>query len=445
MTMTNPFQNPERVECVRWSPGPCGHTAAGIYLLLAALVSLPAIAPADELSTAPSVELQYSAAVGQVFELQGSRDLRSWSDVGDVVFGGGERVSELLASYGGSDEFRFYRVKMSPSKAFGFAPTFLHGKRLLCNDEGQSGELRFVSRSEAASEDGPVAYSYRKTGDTSGVINLDLGGGESEVIELDFKADHVGIYKRTRLVGGRLDDLDLGTFALGRNTDPAEDPADPVTPGSLVGRSFLFSDGDNDERLDFVTDESGRAVDRADVAQFDYGYSVAGDPALATATVWFADEVTVEFEMRFGNRSGGTFTRRELVDGVLEATSVGVFSCAASVYHTPGAESTSITLPVDELTGRTYLIRDGGTPCQLKFETHRSGRCIEGAQVVPFEFDYVVNCNATSTVTIRFAADDYDEYRLNHTDEIFVRREIRGGELRDSDSGTFSESPVSPR
>ena len=149
----------------------------------------------------------------------------------------------------------------------------------------------------------------------------------------------------------------------------------------------------------------------------------------------------VEFEIDHAGGSCGTFTRRESVDGPLESTSEGVFSCAESVYHASGAESTTVTLPADELTGRTYVMRDGGTPCQLEFEMLRSGKCTEGNQVNPFEFDYVVTCNATSTITVRFGRLDYDEYRLNHTDETFVRNEFRRGKKVDSDTGTFSESP----
>lgn len=434
---TREFHNPERVECVRWSPGSCGLLAAGAALLLA-LSSAPA--SAQELNVTPSIEVQYSAAAGQVFELQGSNDLRSWRDVKDVVFGEGERIGARFDSaVTAPGTYQFYRVKISPSKSFGFAPTHLPGKHLLLNDEGESQLVYFNSRAAATSGDATFAYSYRKTGGMTGRLSIGLTAGETETIELEFSADRVGHYTRTRTANGQVDDIDRGTFALGRGSHASPGSPATVLPDSLVGQSYLFSDGDTHERMDFVTELGGRTIDRDYVEHFNYEFSTAGE--VVTATVSLPGEVSVEFEMTFGGRHSGIFVRREVVDGVPESTTEGVFSCAASVYHSEGAESTTVTLPAGDLAGRTYVMQDGGTPCHLRFENQQSGECTEGTRVDPFQFDYVVNCNSTSTVTLHFGVGEYDEYRLNHSDQVFVRSEVRGGELRDTDSGTFSESP----
>ena len=440
--------NPERVECVRWSPGSRGRLAAGAALLL--LCSVGALAQDDvddppvapTVSVRPSAELRYTAGSGQVFELQGSNDLTHWRHIRDVVFGEGSDVSDFIPkdTIGSSEGFRFFRVVMSPLQRFGFAPKFLIGRKIDFNDEGAAAVLRFTSRAAGNSGAAPFAYSYRKTGDTSAELVIELGEGEVDSIELDFTADLVGLYTKTNSLNGAVKDIDKGTFSLGRLSDASPDPPATVAPESLVGQTYLFSDGDIHERVDFVTAAGGRAVDRADVVHFTYDFSHMTATAMATATVHYPGDVAIEYAMQFGGQACGTYLRREIVDGEVEHISEGVFSSAASVYHSSGAESTDVTLPADELAGRTYVMRDGGTPCHIQFQNHVTGKCVRGRQVDDIHYDYVVNCNATSTITVHMADGKYDRYHLNHTDETFVRHEVRDGVTVDTDTGTFSES-----
>ena len=437
--MIKPFYNPERVECVRWSPG----TARLLLLLLLGFAALPVkaqeLAPQPNLSVRPVLEVHYSAGAGGVFELQGSDDLRSWRDLGDAVFGEGEQVQSFFPADGDAPSaYRYYRVKILSPQSFGFAPMHLIRKQLEFNDEGSALRLDFETRSSGSAAGEGFTYSYQKLGDTLGRLTIRRDGG-SDRIDLDFAADLVGNYTRSEIRGGVVKDIDTGTFALGTVTHPSPDPSANLIPESLMGCTFVFSDDAGHERLDFVTGLSGRGVDRAEVENFAYQYSESRETS--TATIFYPGEIAVEFEMTFtGAGSSGTYVRREFVDGELDLTDEGIFSCARSIYHAAGADSTNVTLPVDELTGRSYLIRDGGTPQRLQFQTAFSGRLVEGNQVDPFEFDYLVKCNASATITIRFGDGDYDEYHLNHTDETFVRHEVRGGERIDSDTGTFSES-----
>ena len=453
--MAKLFNNPERVECVRWSPGSCGRMAAGTALLLAASAMFAAAqenggnvnvvtAPQTQFEIAldPVLGIDFEAGVGQVFELQGSTDLRGWRDIGDAVFGDGDRVSHFFVPGNSGDTYRYFRVKILPSQAFGFAPPNLVRHELSLNDDGGARRYTFFSRSSAVlGGDEPLTYSYLKLGDTRGRLTIDHGAGDRDQIDLNFSADLVGTYTRSTYQGGEVSDVDRGTFSVGNRIHPSPDPSTTVIPASLVGRSYIFSDGTNQERLDFVTDSGGRAIDRATVDHFSYEFEVGDE--IATATISQPGDITVEFEMLFGLGSDcGTYVRREFVDGTLEATDEGIFSCADSIYHGAGATSTNVTLPADELTGHTYLMRDGGTVSRLNFQTHRSGRLTQGSRVEPFDFSYVVKCNATSAITITVGDDDgdYDEYHLNHTDMTFVRNEVRGGEVVDSDTGTFSDT-----
>lgn len=416
----------------RRESGGWGRNLAALTLLLLITGASPSLA--QELRTAPLTELSYTAGAGQVFELQGSRDLSSWRNVGDVVFGEGGSMREFVEASDAATGYRFYRVKISPSKEFGFAPRALLGRQIDFNDEGGARVFTFETRATGSSGGESFAYNYRKLGDTNGELDIERGDGTSEQIELDFSADLVGLYTRRLSRDGVVTDIDVGTFTFRRT------PTDPggQMPEALTGNTYLFSDGDTHERFDFVSADSGRQIDRADVSHFNYSYARSADSA--TATIDLASDVVVEFEMQFGGSSCGAYQRRELVDGKLEHVTEGIFSCARSIYHSEGAGSTDVTLPAGELTGRTYVMSDGGTPCQLEFQTLESGRCIQGNLVDEISYDYVVDCNATSIITVRFGTAEFDRYHLNHSDLTFMRHEIRAGVLADTDSGTFAES-----
>jgi len=406
-------------------------------LLLASLLAAPL--PGQELRTTAVAELNFTAGAGQVFELQGSQDLTAWRNFGDVIFGEGESVSEFVATAEPASAYPFYRVKISPSKEFGFAPQSLYGKQIEFNDEGDALVYSFHSRATGSAGGEDFAYHYRKLGDTLARLDIERGDGWSQHIELDFSADLVGRYTCGRHLDGRVTDIDAGTFTFHQSPPGSDGQPGDTIPISLRGHTYLFSDGDTDERFDFVTTDSGRRVDRAEITHFSYGYSPADGSA--TATIGLPGDLSVELVMRFGSGFGGTFERRELVAGELESRSDGIFSFARSIYHAAGAESTDVTLPAGELTGRTYVMSDGGTPCRLQFLTHESGKCIQGKLVDEVRYDYIVNCNATSIITVRFGSGEFDRYHLNHTDLTFSRREIRGGSLVDTDSGTFIEIP----
>ena len=431
----------DRVGCSYfWTSDGGSFVIAAIAALSFLLLSAPA--PAQEFATTPLVELHYTAGPGQVYELQGSNDLGSWRRVGDVVFGEGAAVSDFVSPSDEPGSYRFYRVKPSPSKEFGFAPSTLYGMRLELNDEGDALGYLFTSRAGGSAKEESIAYNYRKLGDTLGRIDVEYGDGESEHIELEFSADYVGRYTRTSRWGGADVDVDLGTFSIAREALRLRDQEAALSaPSSLAGNSYVFGDGDNFERFDFVTPNSGRAVDGVKVTQFDYSYSVSNDSATASVTLAFPGDLAIKFDMEFGNRSCGRFQRRELVDGELDHHSEGGFSSANSVYHTLGAEATDVTLPAGELTGRSYVMRDGGTPCILQFRTLEHGRCLQGNLVNEIRYDYVVNCNATSTVTVYFRPGEYDRYHLNHSDRTFMRKEVRGAVPTDTDTGTFTETP----
>ncbi|MFT4548124.1 MAG: hypothetical protein ACI9MB_002075, partial [Verrucomicrobiales bacterium] len=386
--MTENFNGSERVKCSRKITG------TALLLSLAVLSWLPSANAQQPVSAKAASKLSYEATAGQVFELQGSNDLAVWRDVGDVVFGDGKRVSDHLSGDPRRDDFRFFRVKIAPAQTFGFAPIYLLGKTIAFNDEGASQTVSFDSRSSATLGEESKTYRYRKLGDTIARLDFTSGDTITERIDLEFVADLVGNYTRTKWVAGRVDDIDRGTFALG-SAPLTHSPDSPATiiPESLVGLTYLFSDGDNSERLDFVTNTRGRAVDGATVLHFTYDY--LQDNRSSIVTVHYHGEISVQYELRQGETSAGTFLRHESVDGILDHTSEGIFSSAASVYHTPGAESTTVTLPADELTGRTYVMLDGGTPCRLQFDDLLNGRCIEGSQVDEFEFDYAVDCAST--------------------------------------------------
>lgn len=429
------FSDPEPIEQVARMLSSCRHAAAGIALLSGLVLASPAVA--QDFKITPAVECQYTAGAGQVYELQGSRDLRTWRKVGDVVFGEGDAVSEFVPPESDANGYRFYRVKHSPSKEFGFAPGSLTGKLIAFNDEGDAQIYSFTSRAGGSANGGSFAYRYRKAGDAIGNLVVERRAGESEHIELAFSADLAGSYTRTLRRGDLVVDVDLGTFSLGREApQPRDQP-----PAALLGNTYVFSDGDIRERFDFVTPDSGRAVDGVEVQRFTYSYDTGGGSGSPRVMIAFPGDLAIEFTLEFGEGACGSFVRRESVDGQLLHSSEGVFSSARSVYHTDGAESTDVTLPAGELTGRTYVMRDGGTPCQLQFHTLESGRCIQGNLIDDIRYDYVVNCNSTSTITVDFGSGGYDRYQLNHSDQTFLRQEVRGGVLTDTDTGSFSETP----
>ena len=226
----------------RRESGGWGRNLAALTLLLLITGASPSLA--QELRTAPLTELSYTAGAGQVFELQGSRDLSSWRNVGDVVFGEGGSMREFVEASDAATGYRFYRVKISPSKEFGFAPRALLGRQIDFNDEGGARVFTFETRATGSSGGESFAYNYRKLGDTNGELDIERGDGTSEQIELDFSADLVGLYTRRLSRDGVVTDIDVGTFTFRRTpTDPGgQMPALELDDGSILAETVVICD-----------------------------------------------------------------------------------------------------------------------------------------------------------------------------------------------------------
>lgn len=230
-------------------------------------------------------------------------------------------------------------------------------------------------------------------------------------------------------------------------------PTNGLAPWSLAGMTLSLDDQPGDDQVRFDTESEG--VDLGtDPDPFHYTFRRTG-----------ADTVTADMErgadrhelltLTFTAPGQGTWIREEFRKGTLKDRDVGIFTVIApgggGTGGQPGGGGSpspggTVTLPAG-LAGTVYTFESGCGPVRLEFTSAGAG--IEHGDDVnddePNVFLYAFSPMGTNTASlvITFKPGRVDTYDLTFTSDLqgrFERRELRNGQLKDTDRGAFSAS-----
>jgi len=223
-----------------------------------------------------------------------------------------------------------------------------------------------------------------------------------------------------------------------------------LSPDSINGLSWEFTDDGSPERLDFTSNSTGQEVDlfESDIDNFTYSYQIDND-TLATLIITFDIEKQDVYSLNFAT---GAFVRQEYKNGLLDDTDSGVFGDEPD--STPGSgtggddgnnnpppsgDPVNSGISPDALTSLSFTLNDGGTLERLNFLTGASGQEVDLSDFDTDEFSYAYEKTGDSaaSVTISFDGQKRDEYTFDFATGTFVRQEYDNGQLKDSDSGAF--------
>src|SRR5512140_664784 len=117
-------------------------TLTVISLLSAATAAL---AQTNALRIAKAIEIEYVTELGKSYVLQGSVDLKSWTDIGNSVLGNGQTVNQIFSTKDANVNYASYRVSIAPGPTNGFAPWTLGGVQLQMDDQTASNVVHYLS------------------------------------------------------------------------------------------------------------------------------------------------------------------------------------------------------------------------------------------------------------------------------------------------------------
>ncbi len=425
-----------------------------------------------ELKIFTAIEVEFGTERGKSYQLQGSGDLNEWINVGDPVFGNGNTVNRIFSAKSGEAvAFGNYRLDITDVTVPGLAPWTFQGLSVGLGDDGAREHYDFLTETNGVkvspTGSDPFTYTFTRTGNDEAQVSLLKGGPAGDKPRRDlytftFTAEKLGTFVREEFRGTRLKDRDVGTFTLldgttspgggGTNGDTNSVPAEP--PASLQGLAYSFLSGATPERLEFITETAGIALEdkpRPDEDEpnkpFSYTYSFTS-ASTASLIVNLPDNRRDEYDLTFTQGAQGTFVRREFRGDLLTDTDTGAFSPAGQATG-GGNNGGGVTppdgngTPVPALTGTRYLFRSGATPDRLTFDTadtgtERSAKADDDAN--GFTYVYAVGDGASATLVLTFKPGKQDEYDLTFNTDgsgTFVRREVRDGTVTDTDTGSF--------
>jgi len=231
----------------------------------------------------------------------------------------------------------------------GVTPDSISGLSYVLNDGGTPEQLDFLTGSTGQEVDlvendlDPFSYTFQENNDTNATIIITFDADKWDVYAFNYAN---GTFVRQEFKDSTLEDTDSGTFSqLGDPTMPptpgtgddnnggGDDTGDPgsgnpvsdgLSPNSISGLSWTLNDGGTLERLDFLSESTGKEVDLADSDSdpFTYTYQRSSDTS-ATINVTFDAEKYDVYNFDFSN---GSFVRQEFKDNVLDDTDSGTFT-----------------------------------------------------------------------------------------------------------------------
>lgn len=302
-----------------------------------------------ELKIFTAIEVEFPTVPGKVYQLQGSSDLKTWTDLGETVFGNGSTVTRTLSSRRvGVVGFESYRLTVVETAPVGLAPWTLAGGRIVLGDDGGHEWYQFTTETNGTkvsdSESEAFRYTFLRTGENDVQADLTRGGGyysdRHELFSFHFTTTNSGSYVRDEYRAGRLKDRKVGAFTLGEggavvpggnggggSQGSGGGGGIAEAPGSLTGTAWLARSGSSPDRLEFLSGTAGveQSTEAGDDPKgFTYTYAVR-DAVTAVITVRFREDRWEEYTLTFTAAGKGTFVRKEFRSGNLDDTDIGTF------------------------------------------------------------------------------------------------------------------------
>lgn len=229
-------------------------------------------------------------------------------------------------------------------------------------------------------------------------------------------------------------------------------PTNGLAPWSLAGMTFSLDDQPGDDQVRFDTETEGRDLDTAP-DPFRYTFQRTGPDTVTADLQRDADRHDL-LTLTFTAAGQGTWVREEYRKGRLKDRDVGLFTVLPTDGQPGGGEPPPVgpvALPAG-LAGTVYTFESGCGPVQLEFTSAgigiEHGDDVDDDEPNVFIYAFTVTGTNTASLAITFKPGRVDEYDLTFGADLrgrFVRRELRDGQLRDTDRGTFGASgPGSP-
>ncbi len=458
-------------------------TSVALLTLLAATRG-PVVFGDDEIHIYTAIEVQFSTAPGKLYQLQGSSNLTSWSDVGDPIFGNGRTISQVYSTKRGSEiTFASYRLTTATNPVAGLAPWSFAGVSLSLGDDGPSDHYNFESVTNGIQVSGgisePFIYSLTRTGDNDVQAEIVRGStayyaDRREVYSFTFSTANLGTYVREEFRSSTLKSRRLGTFrglaglvlppvVGGSNQPPATTNGVvtvPVTsPGSLAGLEYYFHRGVTPDHLQFTTETNAFEVEGQ--IRLYYGQVISGErtPVSYTYSLTSSNKAVLsvtypksrrdEYLLTFTQGAQGTFIRTEFKGDRVEDADEGSFSPAATPPTSTTGGGPGIPLSIYAtnapagVVGTKLIIRTGEHPIQLALNTLTAGVETGDGDASSFTYTYLKKSDTTAFLVVSFKADEWNEYDLTYTaagpGRVTVR-EFKDNALDRSRTGTFGPS-----
>lgn len=231
-------------------------------------------------------------------------------------------------------------------------------------------------------------------------------------------------------------------------------PTNGLAPWTFVGTTLSLDDEPGDDRMQFTDDTRG--VDLGDDPDpFTYVFTRVDADTVRTDVDYGGGKKDV-ITFTFTAPSRGTWVREEYRKERLKDRDLGVFTVVSNSVPVVGPGpvqpppvdpgSTNATAePPAGLAGLVYQFQSGEHPDRLEFTTASTGLevgdDVDDDEPNTFTYTYEVNGTNSARLVLTFKPGRQDEYDLTFSQDgrgSFVRRELRDGAVKDTDTGAFS-------
>lgn len=317
---------------------------------LLAASALNAIADDHGLRIHHAVEVEFETERGRVHHVQGSDDMKTWTNIDDGTVGKGAAMSTLLSIQASTNKpFNFFRVVTADIPTNGPAPLTLLGQSLRLDDSEDGDRFQFLTETNGVktSSNNPDTFEYVLARTGTNEIQLEITRPNDsdplrkELVTLTFATEATGNWVKDRIRKGKLKDRDTGTFQLAAAVDGTNQP--PVNPGETnnsvqvpteiptlaTGLQFTFGNGGDREQVTFTTGTAGIIADddlgADDSKAITYAYTLV-ETNKATLVITFKPGKRDEYVLTYKSASQGSFQRKEFKNDKLDDTDNGAFS-----------------------------------------------------------------------------------------------------------------------
>jgi hypothetical protein len=277
---------------------------------------VPSTSPA--LTRRPAVVITMPTEAGKVYQMQVSPDLKSWTGVGEPLFGTGAPLEKPMPGVGQ----QFFRLQVMTEPVIGPAPWALQALALQFNEGRRVVHYDFPASGAGTRQTGGLSksftWTYQRTSLSDGGAVLTFPDGSRETLQLQFSAVKAGRFTRQTFLGSRLEETDDGSFG------PAPKAGLPLVPPIPTGYRFAFSDQPSGGGLSLTSASGGTRLLEGQSASFNGNWLVTGSTS-ARLIATFSSTHGEDYRFTFTGPQTGTFTRQTFTEGIFRDQDVGTF------------------------------------------------------------------------------------------------------------------------